>query len=103
MGAAVVSDFGARMKKVQEDSRTLVSKRDAINREAGSEEQRVRQGYDSLKTLGIVEDASKHLSVVELKELQKKYEGLLALTLTEIENKLAEGKNLIAEYEATAA
>lgn len=103
MGAAVVSDFGTRMKKVQDDSRTLIAKRDAINREAGGEEQRVKVGYDNLKALGIIEDASKHLSVKELKELQNKYEGLLALTLTEIEKKLAEGKNLIAEYEATAA
>jgi hypothetical protein len=95
--------YPERLSAVKADVLTLTGRRDQLNREAGVEERRVQEAYDKLKALELVPSASSRLTASELEALRAEAQASLDATLVAIEVRLAEGKRLLADYDATAA
>jgi len=83
-----------KIQDLQNRVKTLAAKRDNIIRQAGSEEQRLKEAFIKLQELGI-ENPDK-LSLEELKDLSTQLEEQLEETIAELTQKIVEGEQLLA-------
>ncbi len=92
-------DVQEQLKDAQGRVKILSTRRDQIIREAGVEEQKLQQVYESLRQLGI--DHPEKYTVAELQELAKATQERLAKEMDGLLEMLASGEALLQEYTDT--
>ena len=90
-------DIQEQLRSAQARAKALSSRKDQILRDAGIEEQKLKQVYESLKQLGVPRPES--LSEGELKELEEDSRKKLDASLEALLKALSEGESLLAEYD----
>ena len=91
-----MSETSEKLKEVQTRVKTLAGNRDQIIREAGAEENKLKEAHSKLKELGVPD--SETMSAKELQTLADDLRQQLADKLLSIEQELVKGEALMAKY-----
>jgi capsule polysaccharide export protein KpsE/RkpR len=89
-------DTQERLKKAQALVKTLQTSRDQINREAGAEENKLRDAYGKLRELGI--ENPEGMTPKDMQALAETLRAELEEKLTALEQQLAQGEALMRQY-----
>ena len=92
-----MADIQEQLRDAQARVKALAARRDQLIREAGVEEQKLEQAYESLRQLGV--ENPQNLTEDGLKELAKDTEQRLSIEMNNLMDILAKGESLIKEYD----
>jgi hypothetical protein len=91
-------DTQSQLRDLQTRQRALASKKDLLIREAGQEEQKLKECMNKLRDLGIKDPES--LSADDMKDKASKLEEKLSEMLENIVTEIEKGETLLRQYEA---
>jgi len=92
----MADDIQERLRKAQALVKTLQASRDQINRDAGAEENKLREAYGKLKELGV--DDPEGMSPKDMQALAESLQAELEGKLAALEQQLAQGEALMQKY-----
>ena len=92
-----MADIQEQLREAQARVKALAARRDQLIREAGIEEQKLEQAYESLRQLGV--GNPENLTEDGLKKLAEETERRLATEMDNLMGILAKGESLIKEYD----
>ena len=94
-----MSEIAQKLKDVQTRLKTLSANRDQVIREAGAEENKLKEAHAKLAELGV--ENSEEMSVEELKAMADELKEKLTSKLEVLEQELVSGETLMSQYKET--
>lgn len=94
-----MSDTQTQLRDIQNRQKMLLTKKDQLIREAGIEEQKLKESLTRLRGLG-VEDPE-NLTAQQMQQKATELESVLADKLAAITAEISKGEALLKQYEST--